>query len=91
MRPLPTARADAPAHYSTNIADAWQVVEKHPGIYIMQSDTGKWAATWDGTGQAQDGKHDPEFWTAMFESEDWTETALRAICLAALKAVGVEV
>jgi competence transcription factor ComK len=64
-----------PPHYSTNIADAWLVVEKFPQIDICMS------------------KVDDK-WNCFIEFADHmaiAETAPLAICLAALKACGVEV
>lgn len=76
-------------HYSTSIADAWLVVEK----LQCQGHDGKWffrldydcVETWDCAFYKEstcDGGY-PEQWATAL-------TAPHAICLAALKAVGVE-
>lgn len=68
--------------YSTNIKDAWEVVEK-TGLLIVyelhqESDSGKWLIGYgsDGCG-----------FTTMFEAD----SAPLAICLAALKSIGVTI
>jgi hypothetical protein len=68
-------------HPSTNIADAWQVVEK------MRADA--WDVLIDGT---DDGSCD--WWTVRFGGcmpAVQSTSIAKAICLAALKAKGVEV
>jgi hypothetical protein len=73
-------RRDIP-HYSTNIADAWLVVEK----LVKQ-------CYQFGLANESDGKY---FCSLFFDGagtfEESAETAPLAICLAALKACGVEV
>lgn len=77
-----------PLHYSTSIADAWQVVEK----LQCQGHDWKWfllleydnVETWDCAfhkNSKSDGG-DPDIWATA-------DTAPHAICLAALKAMGV--
>jgi hypothetical protein len=63
-------------HYSTDIAAAWEVVEKmgHVGL------------NWDDT------TNSPARWQCIMErGEYYADTAPMAICLAALKAKGVDV
>lgn len=69
--------------YSTSIADAWQVVEKIEKDFAIQISS-------DGDAKI--------IWYCYLENEDkgvWVnekaDTAPHAICLAALKAIGVEV
>ncbi len=66
-----------PRRYSSDISAAWEVVEKLRYISIMPWKEGKWNAT---------AKH--EEFTFVQSIQD---TAPLAICLAALKAKGVEV
>jgi hypothetical protein len=68
--------------FSTNIADAWQAVEK-------LSKDGFDFQVW----REKNGKYNVEFTKDFFYSFGFaeSETAPLAICLAALKAVGVEV
>jgi len=75
LRPTPKRRADAPAHYSTSIADAWLVVEemikRHPERdFHLEHLHDQW-----GCGNCTD-----DVWTSA-------DTAPEAICLAALEAV----
>lgn len=61
-------------NYSTSIADAWSVVEKMPAIMLTKYTTGKYNCGVSGD--------------KFYEAE--ADTASMAICLAALKAWGVE-
>ncbi len=90
MRPRPERRADEPALFSTNIADAWQIVEtlSARGYQFELSElSGGWAAEFDADlvpgvvpGVAIDGR-----------CEDICPTAPVAICLAALAAYGIAI
>ncbi|MFE4202092.1 BC1872 family protein [Aneurinibacillus aneurinilyticus] len=62
-------------HYSTNIADAWQVVEKFKECDLQKHESGNYTC----------------YITLYKTYESDAETAPLAICLAALKAIGVEV
>lgn len=74
--------------YSTDIAAAWEVVEKMRSDYLalrlnrdignQNQDDCEWCATFEGNG-----KETPV--------DSWSSTAPHAICLAALKACGVQV
>lgn len=84
--------------YSTDIVAAWQVVEKLPydprpkgeryyeceGFTLMKLHDGRWFAGWYEI-IPYEGSHD------MSEYSVVADTAPMAICLAALKAVGVEI
>jgi hypothetical protein len=68
-------------NYSTDISDAWTVVEKmreraEAWEFNIESNLGKWKAGFFSNGE-------------YFDS-DWEETASLAICRAALRAVGGE-
>ena len=72
-------------YYSTSISDAWEVVEKmkrhFPSIVYNSSDSN--SSMWN-----------ISFWKDEFGGESWdaiAETAPRAICLAALKVIGVKI
>lgn len=67
-------------HYSTNIADAWKVVEKMRENFWVQVDVGDIILCSMG---------EYGFVCSTIQAE--AETAPLAICLAALKAMGVEV
>ena len=70
--------------YSTDIAAAWQVVEKFgysPSIHVFRSHGGKWGCK---ISLSSDPNVDAEYF-------GFAETAPLAICLAALKKAGVEV
>ena len=79
--------SDEVDHYSTSIADAWEVVEKIRG-------DGRW---WQITDCEEEGWHASAWRTVtendapVCECDAVADTAPMAICLAALKAVGVEV
>ena len=81
QRPPPQVRADAPGHYSTDIAAAWEVLEKMrtqlPGKEIMLY----WCDGW-GVGSLCQAPSTISIWDSLGEAE----TAPHAICLAALKA-----
>lgn len=85
--------------YSTDIAAAWEVLEKQgvSGMAIIHDDgvgaDGKpWACVWNGMQPVERIEAEP-FCTTYFIDPDtpWAETVPLAICLAALKAVGLEV
>lgn len=63
-------------HYSTDIAAAWEVVERVDDVFVLAGFPGA-----------------PIGWSATFsvDFEASADTAPMAICLAALKSVGVEV
>lgn len=72
-----------PLHYSTSIEAAWQVVEelvKRGKVFIVKGDG------------LRTGDHNPR-WTVLCDNQPRVDadTAPLAICLAALKASGVEV
>lgn len=74
--------------YSTDIADAWLVVEKMR-LSILRLPDGHWLS-----GKIQAGTYlDPALGTidGYLDDHDQADNAPLAICLAALKAVGVEV
>lgn len=74
------------AHYSTDIADAWQLIERHPHyVYVIRSNEDKYTGKWKEHMTWRCRFYAPE----KFEIE--ADTAPLAICLAALKALGVEV
>lgn len=71
-------------HYSTDIYEAWRVVEKmrqEPEGWevVVESSIGKWRAEFYPGPEKDAGE------------SGWVETAPRAICLAALRAVGFDV
>ena len=81
-----------PPHYSTDIAAAWQVVEKlvetgHcPGLLF--DDDGRWALSLEGMQNCPPGGEPFDVCTSFYvEAGMWYDTAPLAICLAALKAV----
>lgn len=81
----PLARYGGPREYSTDIAAAWQVVERLHGVGdLLSLDYGKFHLDlWDDL-----------HWQARFRDSEvhaCARTAPHAICLAALRAVGVEV
>ena len=87
MRPMPSPRADEPAHYSTSISDAWEVVEKMRSIgywltLFSNFDSDEynqqpvWEATFCNGGNNHKGAH--------------LTSAPEAICLAALASLGQE-
>jgi hypothetical protein len=80
-------RDDEIPHYTTNIADAWQVAEK-----LRETKIFSLYDAWD--------EDDNKIFCAVFEYNDtyhvvdykgYADTAPLAICLAALKSVGIEV
>lgn len=81
LRPRPEHRADDPAPYSTDIAAAWEVVER---FQVKPLSTGEHYA------------QRANFWLCMQEGTNnpiyaWdAKRAAHIICLASLKAVGVE-
>lgn len=85
LSPVMGTLIDLP-HYSTNIAAAWQVVEKliesKKIMKIQAGHMGVWISISIPTNTLNYIKTPPEI---------YSETAPHAICLAALKAVGVEV
>ena len=86
--------SDEVDYYSTSIADAWEVI---PNVKYRSAFTGEYAM--DPITIAYQSNCNPNdfsrmVWTAHFRHSDsfaWSDTAPMAICLAALKAVGVEV
>lgn len=86
QRPLPSKRADEPAHFSTNIVAAWTVVEylkKHIEMFDVgwsPSHGGEWYCVFL---KIQNVSAREVAWKAVR-----AHTAPIAICLAALKAVG---
>lgn len=75
-------------HFSTDIAAAWQVVEKLVAEgycpALLYDDEGHWGLFFDGVSQAE---AQPESYV-VFTTPAWADTAPLAICLAALKAKG---
>lgn len=72
-------------HYSTDIGAAWTVIEKvyeRTGSWILVCPINGRFVAYEMTGCA-----DPDFGAFC----EYADTAMMAICLAALKAVGVEV
>lgn len=78
---LSESQKDRIPHYSTNIAAAWQVVEKLD-LSVIRLNNGRWSA---GEAYAFENSY------AEFRTTTHADTAPLAICLAALKAKGVEV
>jgi hypothetical protein len=81
--------------YTTDIAAAWQVVEKlnaEGGCYsLINDDNGHWAMASDGIQNVPDGDDPADIATSFWVEKDlWADTAPMAICLAALKAVGCD-
>lgn len=77
---------DAPAPYSTDITAAWQLIEKHPHyVSLTHSNDHGYTGRWNDHMTWRCRFYAPE----KFEAE--ADTAPLAICLAALKAIGVEV
>lgn len=84
-------------HYSTNIADAWRVVEKliNEGwcVSLINDDNGHWALTDEGMQNvpdhwAKDDEPDDIVTTFFIGKELWADTPSLAICRAALMAIG---
>lgn len=89
MRPLPERRADEHRPYSTDIAAAWEVVEKMRTL--------KWWARIQSPFMADDDLYGCGFtplgvtgWNG--QPDHWTQdrSSAMAICIAALRAVGVD-
>jgi hypothetical protein len=85
---------DRVKRYSTEIAAAWEIVLKKGCFHLVRLVGGSFRCTFDDTRWAEG----PSLWDdEVYESlpicvhEAIAETAPLAICLAALKAVGVEV
>ena len=77
-------------HYSTDVAAAWEVVERlvddgHcPGLIF--DDNGHWALPLEGTQNCPMGPGPQDIATSFFiEADMWAETAPLAICRAALR------
>ena len=77
------------AHYSTDIADAWTVVERMvnngycPGLLF--DDNGHWALAFDGAQSLSIGDEPDDVSTSFFVGKDlWCDTAPLAICRAVL-------
>jgi hypothetical protein len=74
-------------NYSTSIADAWEVVDKIRGPKMAMC----LITSWDRSNDSMDWLAKVEFWgTSRFEFAT-SSSAPHAICLAALKACGVEI
>lgn len=83
MRPSPARRADEPAPYSTDIAAAWEVVER------MCADGWEYEINSHYSVTARFGKGHYEHWDSVWHGpsvEEFADTAPHAICLAALAA-----
>lgn len=89
MRPKPERRADEPAPYSTEIAAAWQVVE------TLAAQNWTMSLGWKGADRVYANTAEVVF--QQMGSGDYrtahavADTAPLAICIAALRALGVEV
>ena len=77
-------------HYSTQIADAWLVVEKMTSDgfcpALIFDDNGSWVMAFDGIQNLPE-DDDPLITSFCIESKMIADTAQLAICLAALEAV----
>jgi hypothetical protein len=87
LRPLPIVPYDIPPDYSTDIAAAWQVVEhlRERDIWLDSLEQ-KWESEMT---RVIFGWRDPER-GALF-AQEMGDTPAHAICLAALRAVGMEI
>ena len=88
--PYPFCQKDDIPHYSTQIADAWLVVEKlrKDGFYICLMNDGHDGQVWLSMHSENEGTWDKGGQSDRLVAEiDYVESAPLAICLAALKAI----
>lgn len=82
-----TQRADEPRPYSTDIAAAWEVVEKMRDFAPRYANLSLVAYCYNRTYATFDADAFPEYTTATWVEANGPHATPRAICLAALKAV----